>query len=571
MRRPVFVYDGDCGFCRRWVRRLAERTGRRVVYRPFQERGLLGRLGLRLREAERAAQLVEPNGCRFSGAAAIFRALEHAPGGHPVARALRRPPIRLVSEAVYRVIADHRRFFSKLDGWLLGRPLTDDPRWLVERPVGLVYGVAFRSLGRQVRGLYGEHGILPIREYLDAAREQLEPRQQLRFVPSLFWLDASDRTLDRACEAGQWLAACLMLDVAPRASAAALWLGYLSFVSTGREFLGYQWDVLLLEVGLLVMLGAPTVMYRWLVFRLYFESGLAKLKSGDVSWRTGQALRHYYETAPLPTRLGWWAHQLPPSVQGWSTALAVMLELGAPFLVFLPRRPRLAGLAVLTGLQVAFAATANYGFFNLLTAALGLSLLPRKVPRRRSRLGRIVGALAGLPLFALSATQLLRRVGVRKLASRRLDRLAFFTQPFHLVSPYGLFASMTLDRPEIVIEGSDDGTRWKPYRFPHKPGPLDRAPDLVAPHQPRLDWQLWFAALMHPPLWFVSFLARLLEGAPDVLALVDDNPFPDHPPRYVRAVLYDYRMTDRATRRRTGEWWTRRRIGTYFPPASRAE
>jgi hypothetical protein len=339
-------------------------------------------------------------------------------------------------------------------------------------------------------------------------------------------------------------------------------------VSVGRDFLGFQWDALILEAGLLAALGAPTVMYRWLLFRLYFESGFAKLQSHDPTWRTGRALCHYYETAPLPTRLGWWAHQLPRSLQGWSTALAVALELGVPFLIFLPRRPRLVGLGALTGLQLILAATANYGFFNLLTAVLGLSLLPRKLPRKRSRFGRLVGTLLSLPLFALSSTRLLNRLGVWKRRSPRLERLAGATAPFHCVSPYGLFANMTLERPEIEVEGSDDGVEWRRYDFRYKMGPTGRAPRLVAPHQPRLDWQMWFAALTGPPRWFVAFLARLLDGSPDVTALLASNPFPDHPPKYVRATLWDYHMTDRATRRRTGQWWTRSRIGTYFPQAS---
>jgi predicted DCC family thiol-disulfide oxidoreductase YuxK len=575
MRRPILVYDGDCGFCRRWVARLKRRTGRRVAYRPLADRRLLARLGIRRRQALHAAQLVEPDGRRFQGAAAIYRAIEHAPGRHRLARALRSPGLRLASEAVYRVIADHRIFFSRLDRWLYGQPLRDDPRWLTERATGVVWWLAFRSLRRQVLGLWGERGILPIREYLEAARAQLPPRDRLRLVPSLFWLDASDAQLERACEAGEWTSLCLALDVFPHAAALASWLLYLSFVSAGRDFLGFQWDVLLLEAGLLIAIGAPTWMFRWLVFRLYFESGLAKLKSGDPSWRTGTALRFYYETAPLPTRLGWWAHQLPPRVQGWSTALAVMLELGAPFFVFLPRRPRLIGLGILSGLQVAFAATSNYGFFNLLTVALSMSLLPARLPRRRSRLARLAGALASLPLLALSASRLLRRLGWRRRTRpgrpNRLDRLAQLAAPFCCVNPYGLFAQMTLDRPEIVVEGSNDGVTWKPYEFRFKPGPPERAPGRVAPHQPRLDWQMWFAALTRPPSWFVSFLARLLEGAPEVRALLAHDPFPARPPHYVRASLYDYRMTDRKTRKRTGDWWTRRRLGTYFPPATRAE
>jgi hypothetical protein len=540
------------------VDRLRRRTGSRVVYRPS-------------RRAKHASLLIEPGGARFVGPLAIYRAVEHAPGRHPLARTLRLPGLSLASRAAYRVIANHRGFFGKLDRLLFGQPLTDDPQWLLERALGLVWLIAFASLHRQVRGLWGEQGILPIRNYLEAADAQLPPDRKLRDLPTLFWLDASDAQLERACIAGEALALCETLGVAPRASALALWALYLSFVSVGRDFLGFQWDALLLEVGLLAALGAPTLMYRWLLFRLYFESGIAKLQSGDPTWRTGRAMRHYYETAPLPTRLGWWAHQLPPSLQGWSTALAVALELAVPFGVFLPRRPRLVGLAALTGLQLAFAATANYGFFNLLTAVVGLSLLPQKAPRRRSRLGRIAGALVSLPLLALSSTRLLDRLGLWKRRSPRLEKLANATAPFHCVSPYGLFASMTLERPEIEVEGSDDGLTWRAYDFRYKVGRTDRPPRVVAPHQPRLDWQMWFAALTGPPRWFVSFLARLLEGRPEVTALLASNPFPDHPPKYVRATLWDYHMTDRETRRRTGEWWTRRRIGSYFPPASLSE
>jgi len=571
MRRPLLIYDGDCAFCRRWVARLKRRTGRRVIFRPFQQRGLLAQLGVRRREARHAAQLLEPDGERLTGAAAILRTVEHGPGRHPLARTLGLPGLRLVSEASYRVIADHRAFFSRLDHRLYGRRLLDDPQWLLERALGVVWLVAFRSLRRQARGLWGTRGILPIGEYCEAAEAQLPRRRCVHLLPSVFWLDVSDQELERACIAGEWLAGCVLLGIAPRASTWAAWALYLSFVSVGRDFLSFQWDVLLLEAGLLAAVGAPTWMYRWLWFRIYFESGLAKLASHDPTWRTGTALRFYYETAPLPTRLGWWTHQLPPSVQGLSTALAVSLELCVPFGVLLPGRARLVPLALLDGLQLVFAATANYGFFNLLSVVLGLSLLPTRERRPRPRWGRIAGALASLPLLALSLSQLWARLGRRRRRYPRFDRFASFAAPFHPVSAYGLFASMTVERPEIEVEGSDDGVHWRAYGFRYKMGATDRAPSLVAPHMPRLDWQMWFAALTGPPRWFVSFLARLLDGSPEVLALLASNPFPDQPPRYVRATLWDYRMTDRATRRRTGRWWTRRRVGTYFPPASRAE
>jgi hypothetical protein len=492
--------------------------------------------------------------------------------------------------------SDRTQLTSKIHGRWTSRVGSALVRSLFMRALGGVYLIAFTSLRRQVLGLYGTRGIEPILEYLDLLRRVFARRRertsrldQVRLVPTVFWLDASDTALVRACTAGQVGSALLVAGFAPRITAAALWSLYLSFVSVGRDFLSFQWDSLLLETGLAATIVAPprrrenpswtaVALMRWLVFRLYFGSGLCKLQSHDPTWRSCTACSYHYTTQPLPTPLGWYAHQLPPRAQRFSTFMTLALELGAPFLTFAPRRLRRAAFAALASLQALIAATGNYGFFNVLTVVDSLWMLddrslPQRlrVPTRRAPWWRrLATAVAAVPLVALSISELVTRLRPRTKTPHTLARLRRTLAPFYATNHYGLFAVMTTERPEIVIEGSRDGTEWREYSFRYKPGDVHHRPRFVAPHQPRLDWQMWFAAMQSPPAWFDTFLARLLEGAPDVLALLDGNPFPDGPPTYVRALLYDYRMTDRETRSRTGAWWHRELRGTYVPAAQLA-
>jgi hypothetical protein len=279
-------------------------------------------------------------------------------------------------------------------------------------------------------------------------------------------------------------------------------------------------------------------------------------------------------TQPLPTPLGWYAHHLPMPIQRLSTAVALGTELCVPFFGFGPRRLRLAGFSALTGLQAIIAATGNYGFFNLLSVVLALWFLDdqqvsrgrHRPPHPTPRWRRLVDAALALPLGAVSIFALLERFG--RNAPRPLERLRERLAPLRSVNSYGLFSVMTTTRPEIVVEGSDDGQTWREYQFRYKPGDPRRPPRWVAPHQPRLDWQMWFAALGPPPAWFASFMLRLLESSPEVLGLLATNPFPERPPRFVRALLYDYSPTDLRTKRETGRWWDRVPLGTYFPTVS---
>ncbi len=454
------------------------------------------------------------------------------------------------------------------------RPLSIDRAYT--RSLGLVYLVAFGSLERQVLGLYGEHGIRPVRLTLDDMAALPGWRRYQRF-PTLLWIANSDAWLVRLCRSGEVLGALVLLGLRPRACLAALWALYLSFAVTGREFLSYQWDALLLETGLKSAIALPgphgrpspwagRLILRALVFKLYFMSGLAKWRSGDRTWRDLTACCHYYETAPLPTPVGWHMHHLPRSLQRASTAMTLVVECLAPWLVWLPRRPRRLAFALFSGLQGLIAATGNYGFFNLLAAVLDLRLLDGRTAERGRR--SVARELTAGAVLLLDLAHWVTYAGHPRRLVPHATRLLSAVSPLDSINRYGLFSVMTVRRPEIVVEGSDDGRQWIPYRWRYKIDAMDAPPSWVAPHQPRLDWQMWFAALDGVPRWFAAFLGRLLEGAPEVRRLLAPGPFQDRPPRYVRAVLHDYRMTDERARRTWHLWWRRERLGLYFPPVT---
>lgn len=329
---------------------------------------------------------------------------------------------------------------------------------------------------------------------------------------------------------------------------------------------------------------------RLLLFRLMFQSGLCKLESGDEYWRNLTAMTYHYETQPLPTPLGWFAHQLPDPVLQLSTVFVFVLEIILPLFVFAGRRGRLAVAIGTVSLQVLILLTGNYCFFNLLTIALCLLLVddvqlyqfrwknwqPRVLTEINSRITEVATIrpnglrnLVVVPLTILIVFLTTNKTIFAATASGLppLFSITALFQPWHLVSNYGLFAVMTTSRPEIVIEGSNDGKNWLEYSFKYKPGALDRAPPIVAPHQPRLDWQMWFAALgtVFENQWLVSFVEKLLEGSPDVLALLESDPFHGKPPKYIRASVFDYHMTDFSTLLSTGKWWQRTYKGVYLP------
>jgi hypothetical protein len=349
-----------------------------------------------------------------------------------------------------------------------------------------------------------------------------------------------------------------------------------------RDFLWLQWDGLLLEAAFLASFlpsrGALRST-RWLLFRLLLASAAVKLTSGDPTWRNLTALRYHFETQPLPTPLAWYVQALPLWFHRLSAALTFAVEGLVPFLIFAPRRARFFAAGAIAAHQLLIAATGNYGFFNALTIALCVPLLDDAVwPRAlRTRFAARTEARPGWSawvrrpalvfIFLLSLVPLFGALRAPLSLLGPLPRVYDAASPFRTVNSYGLFAVMTQERPEIVIQGSDDGADWRSYEFRDKPGDPMRKPPLVAPHQPRLDWQMWFAALddYRGETWFLWFCQRLLEGSPPVEALLRTDPFPGKPPRYLRALLYRYHFTSAAERRATGAWWKREPLGLYAP------
>lgn len=493
-------------------------------------------------------------------------------------------------------------------------------RFLFIRLLSLIYFIAFLSFLLEARGLYGVDGILPIADFIESRFPNPYSISLLQY-PSLFLYFHDDSSLVLLPALGMVASALAFAGVFSGPCLILMWLLYLSIVNAGQDFMSFQWDILLLETGFLsiflasfkpldlwfanirkgqstwlVETGNPSKvmiwLYRWLLFRLLFASGLVKL--GDPTWDSFTALVYHYQTQPLPTVLGWLAYQMPHWFQVFSTALTLFIEILIPPLIFMGRKPRTIACAIQILLQVLILLTGNFCFFNWLTIALCLFLLDDNqilfclsgfnngLKEKVSEFVRITPAVSKLRLLLLGPLSCLilflscyNFIPLTPLGESfppvayNLVQMAY---PFHIVSGYGLFARMTTERREIVVEASYDGKEWRPYNFKFKPGALDGPPCLVAPLQPRLDWQMWFASLgdVEQNPWFVSFLERLLTGSKSVKGLLAAAPYPDksEPPLFVRARFYRYQMTDIEELISTGHWWKRTYIGLYVPPIS---
>ncbi len=612
------IYDGDCDFCTLWIRRWQHITGDHIDYLPYQDPQVVALFPEIPREQfEAAVQLIQPDGTVYFAAEAVFHSLAYNPNkrwlldlyhnSHAFAR---------VTELCYHLVARHRRWSSALTRIFWGRHVEPSSysfvRWTFLRSLGIIYLVAFISLWVQVMGLIGSNGILPAKQTIEQIRQQFDAHDigagRYHIFPTLCWFSSSDVFLKLQCAAGVALALLLVFGIAPAPCLFLLWLVYLSLTTVGLDFLSFQWDNLLLETGFLAIFFAPLQwlprrpsnesppsrlmlwLLRWLLFRLMFESGCVKLLSGDPTWRNLTALSFHYETQPLPTWIGWFAFQLPLWVQKFSALLMFAAELLAPLFIFTPRRLRQWAAWPLIALSVLILLTGNYCFFNLLTIALCLllfddaalvKLIPQRweaffaphsqtsSPAKRRWPYQVLVPVACMTLL-MTTLGLFGTLGLRLPWPSPVIAVYEWLAPFRTFNNYGLFAVMTTSRPEIVIEGSDDGVNWRAYEFKYKPGDVNHRPAFVEPHQPRLDWQMWFAALSdyRHNLWFLNFCARLLQGSPEVLALLKHNPFPVKPPVYIRAMVYDYRFTDFKTRRKTGAWWRRELEEVYLPAVS---
>jgi hypothetical protein len=443
-------------------------------------------------------------------------------------------------------------------------------RWLWLRALGLIFLSAFAALWFQILGLIGPAGILPARDYLLYAR-QVAGWKAYWLIPSLLWLDAGRGTLLAIIGIGIAASLALTFGFWPRLSIAIAAICFLSFVSAAQDFSGYQSDGMLLEAALLSMFLAPrglrpeigahdpptraaVFLLQWQWFRIYFESGLVKILSGEPQWRDLTAMDKYYENCPLPTWIGWYVQHLPHAFHAASALATLLIELFVVWLMFAGRRARLITFCITTPLQIGIIVTANYAFLNYIVLALGFLLvedvpIPATEPRSVRRL-----QLVALPLiFTFSILMFLAP--------------SPFLAQFRIVNNYGLFAMMTRARYEIEFQGTRDGHTWIAYPFRHKPQDPKRRPDIHAPYQPRFDWNLWFASLGDPSSdpWVMSVQQRLLENDRDVLTLFAGNPFPDHPPIAVRTLRWQYWFTTREEHARTGAWWNRRLLGEYGP------
>ena len=472
-------------------------------------------------------------------------------------------------------------------------------RLLFLRLLGLIYCVAFLVLARQLRPLIGADGLLPAHDFLAAiASAGSTPVSAFAELPTVFWLNDSDTCMVALAYVGVGLSLLVLLGVANALLLATLWFLHLSFYHVGQLFWGYGWELLLLETGFLAIFLCPLLavrpppqtapphiviwLLRWVLFRVMVGAGLIKLR-GDPCWRDLTCMFYHYETQPLPNPLSWYLHQLPPVIHEGEVLFNHFVELIVPWTLFAPRRVRHIGGVFLVVFQVLLIVSGNLSWLNWLTSTLCVACfddqaLSRIVPGQlRARLLQRSLTPAARPQVAagyclaalvvyLSIGPVLNLLGSRQVMNGSFDRL-------HLVNTYGAFGSVGQRRSEVIIEGTSDAvitdtTQWHPYEFKCKPGNVYRRPCVIAPYQYRLDWQIWFAAMsvyQHQP-WLVHFVAKLLEGDAGALSLLASNPFPDAPPRLVRAELYEYAFTHCGDT--SGAWWTRKRVGPYLPPLS---
>ena len=503
---------------------------------------------------------------------------------------------------------DERTIVAQLRAGWFGVPDASS-HWLTRfaflRGLGFIYLIAFVSLALQLEGLIGSRGILPATWFLERLRAT-EGAPGFWRLPSLFWLDSSDGFLLAAAWIGVVLSAVVLAGFANAPLLASLWFLYMSFVHVGQIFYGYGWEILLLETGFLAIFLAPpwklgplagsvppaavVWLLRWLAFRLMFGAGLIKIR-GDACWTDLTCLVYHYETQPNPNPLSFWLHRAPPWFHAAGVLFNHFVELIAPWGVFGPRRVRHVAGVLLVVFQVILILSGNLSFLNWLTIVVCLScfddsLLERLVPRAfRARVRGKIEALArgpGIPkLRRVIVTGLVLVVAVlslnpivNMLSPRQAMNASF--DPLHLVNTYGAFGSVGKERYEVVIEGTlaeipDEHAEFRAYEFHCKPGDPRRRPCWAGPYHHRLDWQMWFLALgtLGREPWAMSLAYRLLQGEGSVTGLVRSNPFPDRPPRYVRATYYRYRFA--RPFEPDGAWWRRELVGEYFRPLSRED
>jgi hypothetical protein len=460
-------------------------------------------------------------------------------------------------------------------------------RQVLQRGVAVVYLIAFIAAARQFRALIGDRGMLPVPRFV--------ARVPFTTAPSIFHLHYSDRFFAVVCWFGAALSAGIVAgatDLVPLWAAMAIWLLlwvlYLSIVNVGQRWYGFGWESLLLEAGVVaIFLGnddtAPPLLAillaRWLLFRVEFGAGLIKLR-GDRCWRNLTCLYYHHETQPMPGPLSWFFHHLPKPLHRVEVAGNHFAQLVVPFGLFAPQPVASVAAAIVIVTQLWLVLSGNFAWLNWITIILAVSAIDQSafasvlpVPDPPALPGPPPW-FAGLVIVFAIMTVFLSYWPVRNLISSHQRMNAAFN-PYHLINTYGAFGSIGRVRMEVVIEGTDEQeitehTVWKEYGFRGKPGDPHRMPRQFAPYHLRLDWLMWFAALTpaYARDWLGPFVIRLLRNDPPTLRLLRRNPFPESPPRYVRAQLYQYRYTTWRELWHERMWWRRTLVGEYLPPVA---
>jgi hypothetical protein len=458
-------------------------------------------------------------------------------------------------------------------------------RLALERGLALVYLIAFINAVNQFKPLLGERGLLPVPLYVRGV--------SFGENPSLFIFFHTDRAFTIAAWAGVAISCLLLAGIAQRYTLtqmlawAVLWALYLSFVNVGQTFYAFGWESILLEAGFYaIFLGSRNTyvqtinlwMFRWLLFRVMFGAGLIKMR-GDPCWRDLTCLDYHYETQPMPNPLSWFFFWAPEWTHKGGVLFNHFSELIVPFGYFFPQPvASIAGLITIL-FQFSIFVTGNLSWLNFLTMILALSaidgrwiakLLPVHAPSLHTPAlaHRVLVIAVGVLVVYLSIQPVRNMISPNQIMNTVYNR-------WHLVGTYGAFGSITRPRYEVIVEGAADrvitqSTEWREYEFKAKPGATWRMPPQIAPYHLRIDWLMWFAAFssysQHP--WFVNLMAKLLEGDRAVLSLLRTNPFPDAPPHFIRARLFEYHFTTPAERARTHQWWKREYVQPYFPVVS---
>lgn len=452
---------------------------------------------------------------------------------------------------------------------------------LLPKLLGVIYFSVFGAFAFQIRGLLSSKGVLPITPYLHSIRQHY-PKRWFVLAPSLFWFNSSDRCLVGVVWAGLVCSILLVCGVYPVFLLIVLYILHLSIVSVGQDFLSFGWEGFFLEIvvnTIVLSLVSPPNFIAWvsinfLLFRFHLQAGVVKLQSGDVNWRNLKGAAFHYQSQPIPNPIAWYMHRLPLKIHQLSTLVMFIIELLVPFAMFGNEEMRLGVFIAFWGLQLSFLLTGNFSYLNYLTMAFSTILVANvffpswvgvpEVTTEPSMALNLFCSLCGWILIVLQVMQLWQHFYPNPFFHLILSKV----QPFHLVNRYGLFAVMTTKRHEVIFEGSLDGSEWKEYTFKYKPSQIDRRPPWIAPYQPRIDWQAWFLPLggyRHDP-WFGSFLYHLLKGSQEVLALIEYNPFPQEPPRYIRTLLYDYTFSSPKEKKERGWWWRRHYMGIFTRP-----